>query len=70
MVVNGEDCKRYGKDSHWKAAKLACDNTMVSRQACTTGTSVFEFEFMLSSSVEQKAWCGMTCRAAAAAAQF
>jgi hypothetical protein len=29
-VVNGEQCKRYGKDISHQAAKQACDNAMVS----------------------------------------
>lgn len=28
-IVNGEQCKRYGRDSSQKAAKLACENTLL-----------------------------------------
>jgi len=28
VVVNGEECKRYGKDVAWKVSKEPCDTTL------------------------------------------
>jgi hypothetical protein len=38
-IVNGEQCKRYGRDSSQKAAKLACENTLVSESLVAHATS-------------------------------